>query len=58
MNYNKFYFLFSILAFMHLSFYQIKLLDISDPKSYLNKFKSNNYLGFIIFINILIGNHF
>ena len=58
MKYNKFYFLFSILAFMHLIFYQIKLLDISDPKSCLNKFKSNNYLGFIIFINILIGNHF
>ena len=58
MNYNKFYFLFSILAFVHLSFYQIRLLNISDPKSCLNKFKSNNYLGFIIFINILIGNHF
>ena len=57
MNYNKFYFLFSILIFVHLSFYQNKLLDISDPKTCLKKFKSNNLLGFIIFINILLGNY-
>ena len=56
MNYNKLYFLFSILIFVHLSFYQNKLLDISDPKTCLKKFKSNNLLGFIIFINILLGN--
>ena len=57
MNYSKFYFLFSILIFVHLSFYQNKLLDISDPKTCLKKFKSNNLLGFLIFINILLGNY-
>ena len=57
MNYNKFYFLFSILIFVHLTFYQNKLLDISNPKTCLKKFKSNNLLGFIIFINILLGNY-
>ena len=57
MNYNKYYFLFSILIFIHLNFYQNKYLDISNPKLCLKKFKSNNFLGFMVFINILIGSY-
>jgi len=54
MNFNNFYFLFLILPVMHL-FYQIKTLNIKDDNSCLKIFKSNNMLGLIIFINLLIG---
>ena len=54
MNFNNFYFLFLILPTMHL-FFQIKILNIKDDNSCLKIFKSNNMLGLIIFINLLIG---
>ena len=55
MKFKIFYF-FSLLApLFHLIFYQIKNFKISNPNICLDKFKSNNYLGLIIFINILIG---
>jgi len=54
MNFNNFYFLFLILPAMHL-FFQIKTLNIKDDSSCLKIFKSNNMLGLIIFINLLIG---
>ena len=54
MNFNNFYFLFLILPVMHL-FYQVKTLNIKDDNSCLKIFKSNNMLGLIIFINLLIG---
>ena len=54
MNFNNFYFLFLILPAMHL-FFQIKTLNIKDDNSCLKIFKSNNMLGLIIFINLLIG---
>ena len=54
MNLNNFYFLFLILLAMHL-FFQIKTLNIKDDNSCLKIFKSNNMLGLIIFINLLIG---
>ena len=54
MNFNNFYFLFLILPAMHLLF-QIKKLNIKDDNSCLKIFKSNNMLGLIIFINLLIG---
>ena len=54
MNLNNFYFLFLILPAMHL-FFQIKTLNIKDDNSCLKIFKSNNMLGLIIFINLLIG---
>ena len=55
MSYSFYYFLFSTLIFFHLIAFQIKPLDISNPQMCLNKFKSNNFLGFLVFINILIG---
>ena len=54
MNFNNFYFFFLILPAMHL-FFQIKTLNIKDDNSCLKIFKSNNMLGLIIFINLLIG---
>ena len=55
MGFNLFYFLFLIIPLIHLFFYQIKIFNIKKPSTCLKIFKSNNYLGFILLINILIG---
>ena len=55
MNFKVSYFISLVITFFHLVFYQIKNLKVSDPNMCLVKFKSNNLLGLIIFINILIG---
>ena len=55
MGFNLFYFLFLIIPLIHLFFYQIKIFNIKKPSTCLKIFKSNNYLGFIILINIFIG---
>jgi 4-hydroxybenzoate polyprenyltransferase len=55
MKFNYLFFMFSIIPALHLINYQIKNLQINNPKSCFNIFKSNNTFGFIIFINILIG---
>ena len=58
MSYNIYYFLFSILIFSHLMFYQIGSLKIIEPITCLKIFKSNNFLGLLVFLNILVGNSF
>ena len=55
MNFNLFYFLFLIIPIFQLIFFQIYKLNINSPENCLSKFKSNNFLGLIIFINLLIG---
>ena len=55
MNYKIYYFLFIIFPVFHLLFFQIKSLNTNLPIDCLDKFKSNNFLGLIILINILIG---
>ena len=54
MNFNNFYYLFLIIPAMHL-FLQIKSLNIKNDNVCLKIFKSNNILGLIIFINLIIG---
>ncbi len=51
---NIFYFLM-IFPVIHLFFYQIKIFNSKNPYSCLKVFKSNNLLGLIILINILIS---
>ena len=58
MSYNIYYFLFSILIFSHLMFYQIGSLKVIEPITCLKIFKSNNFLGLLVFLNILVGNSF
>ena len=58
MSYNLYYFLFSILIFLHLMLYQIGSLKILKPVVCLKIFKSNNFLGLLVFFNILVGNSF
>jgi len=55
MKFNLVYFLFLLFPIIHLLFYQIYTLKIENEKNCLNIFKSNNFLGSIIFINLLIG---
>ena len=55
MNFKISFYISLIITFFHLGFYQIKNLEVSNPNKCLIKFKSNNMLGLIVFINILIG---
>ena len=54
MNFNFSYYLICLVPFMHLFIYQMKVFNLNDPKSCLRAFKSNNFFGLIIFLNILI----
>jgi len=54
MNFNYIYYLLILLPFLHLFFYQIKIFNLNDSLSCLKAFKSNNLLGMIILLNILI----
>ena len=55
MNFKIFYFIFLVIPFFHLILFKIKNLEISNTLDCLDKFKSNNILGIIIFANILVG---
>ena len=55
MNFDLIYFLFIAISVTHLFLYQISNFDSKNPASCLKIFKSNNYLGIIIFLNILVG---
>jgi 4-hydroxybenzoate polyprenyl transferase len=55
MKFNNIFYLTLIVTFFHLFFYQIKLLNVRNSKSCLKIFKSNNILGLIVFLNILLG---
>ena len=55
MKFKIFYFLFTVIPFLHLYLFQVKKLNFNSPDSCLSKFKSNNFLGLVILINILIG---
>ena len=55
MKFKIFYYFFLIMPIIHLFFFQIKKLNVNNPINCFKKFKSNNFLGLIIFINILIG---
>ena len=55
MNFKFYYFIFLTLPAIQLFIFQIKRLDISNTFDCLSKFKSNNFLGMIVLINIFIG---
>ena len=54
MDFKTQYFLFLIIPTTHLIL-QVKKLNISFPNICLKIFKSNNFLGFWILINVLVG---
>ena len=55
MDFNLYYFLFLLIPFTQLFLYQIKTFDINAPSICLKVFKSNNFFGLLVLINILIG---
>ena len=55
MNFNKIYFIIMFLIGYHLFIVQIKNLNIKKSTNCLKIFKSNNFLGIIVFISLLIG---
>ena len=54
-NFNIFYYFFSLIIGYHLFFYQLKSVNLNNPMNCLKIFKSNNFLGFIVFIQLIIG---
>jgi len=58
MNFSNTFYLFLIIPFCHLFFYQINFLNINKPEDCLKIFKSNNVLGLIVCMNILVGKLF
>ena len=55
MKFKIYYFLFMIIPIFQLLIFQIKKLNINKSIDCFSKFKSNNFLGLMIFINILVG---
>ncbi len=54
-NFNIFYYAFSLIIGYHLFLYQLKSVNLDNPMNCLKIFKSNNFLGFLIFVQILIS---
>ena len=54
-NFNIFYYAFGLIIIYHLFFYQLKSVDIKDPINCLKIFKSNNFFGFLVFVQLLIS---
>ena len=54
MAFNDIFFLFMTLIFIHLFYFQIKKLDIKNEKNCLKIFKSNNSLGFLVYLSLII----
>ena len=55
MNLNKYSLIFFILILIQMFYFQIKKLKIEEPTSCLKAFKSNNFLGLIVFLSLIIG---
>ena len=53
MNFSYIYFFGFILIFLHLFIFQILQLNINSERICLKIFKSNNFLGFLVFVNII-----
>ena len=54
-NFNIFYYAFGLIIMYHLFFYQLKSVDIKNPINCLKIFKSNNFFGFLVFVQLLIS---
>ncbi len=55
LNFDIFYFILLIIVALHMYYFQLSKLDIQSADKCLMIFKSNNFLGFIIFVTLLIG---
>ena len=55
MNFSNFFYFTLLITFLHLFYYQVKSLNTKIPENCLKLFKSNNFLGLVVYINILVG---
>tara|TARA_E500000081_G_scaffold44581_1_gene47941 strand:- start:756 stop:1622 length:867 start_codon:yes stop_codon:yes gene_type:complete len=55
MDFKTIYFLLLILSVYHMFIFQIYRLNTSLPDNCFERFKSNNFLGLLILLNLLIG---
>ena len=55
MQFNGVYYLGLVIIGFHMFFFQIQKLEIDDPKNCLKIFKSNNLLGLMVLISLIIG---
>ena len=55
MGFNKFYYIYLIIIFFQMFYLQLKNLKIKNAKSCLSVFKSNNILGGLVFIGLIVG---
>ena len=58
MNFSLIFYISMIIVIFHLFIFQIYNLKYKDPKNCLKIFKSNNILGFLVLLNLLIGKIF
>ena len=54
-EFKELYFIFLITIIYHMYFFQLKNFNSKEPSNCLKIFKSNNFLGLLIFISVLIG---
>ena len=54
MKFNNTYYFLTIIPFLYLFFYQLKIFKPENPLNCLKSFKSNNIFGLIVFLNILL----
>ncbi len=52
---NNFFYLVFVLIILHMTFFQLKKIKTGDSARFLQIFKSNNFLGLLIFISLLAG---
>ena len=55
MRLNELFFISMIIIFFHMFYFQIKKLKIDDATSCLKTFKSNNFLGLLVYLGLVIG---
>ena len=55
MNFSIIYFLLLVVPFFHLFIYQLNKLDTKNPQKCLILFKSNNFFGLSVYLNLLVG---
>ena len=58
MNFNYLFYMFLLIPITHLLFFQVYKINFKDQKNCFEIFKSNNFLGLVILINILVGKIF
>ncbi|MDA9710427.1 4-hydroxybenzoate octaprenyltransferase [Candidatus Pelagibacter sp.] len=55
LNLNNFFYFVFIIILLQMTFFQLKKIEIKNSNKCLEIFKSNNYLGFLVLISLIVG---